>query len=464
MKLGFYGSAGTVTGSRFLLEQGRSRILIDCGMFQGLKPLRQLNWNQPPFDPHSIDAIVLTHAHIDHSGNLPRLVREGFRGPIYCTAATKELAEILLRDAAHLQEEDAAYANRKKFSKHNPALPLFTAEDAERTIRQLHVQTNGDAFTARDFEVRFHGSGHILGATFVEVRAKDDGGTSETLVFSGDLGRYDAPIHPDPDALVDCDTLVIESTYGDRIHPESTLEDQLHGAFHRTLGQGGIVLIPAFAVARAQLILSLLRKLMDEGRLPVVPVHLDSPMAIDVTQLYAEYAGPEGLEIEKRDLFGKWVRYHRTVDESRALNMMRGPRIIVSSSGMMTGGRVLHHLKRLLPNRQNLIVLVGYQSAGTRGRSLLEGAKFLRIHGHDVPVRAPYLQVQGLSAHADAAELQRWALSGPSKPAATFFVHGEPEGLEALQRRFRDADMPGVIPALNQVFERKSRGKWLRVK
>ena len=238
----------------------------------------------------------------------------------------------------------------------------------------------------------------------------------------------------------------------------------MHGAFHRTLAQGGIVLIPAFAVARAQLILTLLRRLMDEGRLPTVPVHLDSPMAIDVTELYAEYAGPEGLEIETRDLFGKWVRYHRTVEQSRALNMMRGPRIIISASGMMTGGRVLHHLKRLLPSRQHLIVLVGYQSAGTRGRSLLEGAKFLRIHGHDVPVRAPFLQIEGLSAHADADELQRWALSGPSKPASTFFVHGEPEGLEALQARFRGIGLKGVIPALNQVFERKTKGSWIPVR
>jgi metallo-beta-lactamase family protein len=296
------------------------------------------------------------------------------------------------------------------------------------------------------------------------VRAHDGDGSPETLVFSGDLGRYDAPIHPDPDALVDCDTLVIESTYGNRIHSNTSLEDQIHGQLMHTLGQGGIVLIPAFAVARAQLILSLLRGLMDAGRLPTVPVHLDSPMAIDVTQLYAEYAGPEGLEIERRELFGKWVRYHRTVDESRALNMMRGPRIIISSSGMMTGGRVLHHLKRLLPVRQNLIVLVGYQSAGTRGRSLLEGAKFLRIHGQDVPVRAPYLQVEGLSAHADAGELQRWALSSPSKPTTTFFVHGEPEGLEALQKRFQSAGLPGVVPALNQVFERRARGKWVRAR
>jgi metallo-beta-lactamase family protein len=223
VRLSFYGGAGTVTGSRFLLEQGRSRILIDCGMFQGLKPLRLLNWNRTPFDVHNLDAVLLTHAHIDHSGNLPKLVREGYRGPIYCTAATKELAAILLRDAAHLQEEDAEYANRKKFSKHHPALPLFTQEDAERTIRQIKAQPNGDPLTVGDFEIRFHGSGHILGATFIEVRAKADDGTDETIVFSGDLGRYDAPIHPDPEPLVDCDTLVIESTYGNRNHPDTPL-------------------------------------------------------------------------------------------------------------------------------------------------------------------------------------------------------------------------------------------------
>ncbi len=459
MKLGFHGGAGTVTGSRFLLQSGRRQLLIDCGMFQGLKELRLLNWRKPQFDPRRIDAVVLTHAHIDHSGYLPRLVSEGFRGPIYCTEATRELADILLRDAAKIQEEDAEYANRKGFSKHHPALPLFTTEDAERAIRHMEAQPMRESFDAAGFDVTLHEAGHILGSTFAEVRNVEQG-RSETIVFSGDLGRYDGPMHADPEALPACDTLVMESTYGNRHHAEAPMDEQMAGPMRETLARGGIVLIPAFAVARAQLVLMLLHRMMASGELPRVPVHLDSPMAISVTDIYRRNAGTELLELKRSDLFGDWVSFHRTVEQSIALNAMAGPRIIIASSGMMTGGRVLHHLKRLLPDPNNLLVLVGYQAAGTRGRKIAEGAQYVRIHGRDIPVKARMIQIEGLSAHADVDDLERWALSGAVRPKTLFVVHGEPGSLEALSTRMERHGLQTYVPELNQEFETESGGEW----
>ena len=457
MKLGFHGGAGTVTGSRFLLESGRRRLLIDCGMFQGLKELRLLNWRKPGFNPRSVDAILLTHAHIDHSGYLPRLVRDGFRGPIYCTQATRELAGILLRDAAKIQEEDAEYANRKGFSKHKPALPLFTLHDAERALALIETRPLRQRFTAAGFEATLHDAGHILGSTFAEVRA-EEGGDVETLVFSGDIGRYDGPMHADPAVLPACDTLIMESTYGDRRHPDLPMEVQLEAPLRQTLSRGGTVLIPAFAVARAQHVLMLLHRLMDAGRLPRVPVHLDSPMAIDVTSIYRRNAETEHLELSREDLYGEWVRFHRTVPQSMELNALAGPRIIIASSGMMTGGRVLHHLKRLLPDEKSLIVLVGYQAAGTRGRKLQEGAQFIRMHGREVPAKARLISVEGLSAHADADDLERWLFSGATPPRTVFLVHGEPESAKALAARLASRGLDVRVPALDETFELE--GAW----
>jgi metallo-beta-lactamase family protein len=462
MKLGFFGGAGTVTGSRFRLQSGRRQILIDCGMFQGLKELRLLNWSKPRFDPRRIDAVVLTHAHIDHSGYLPRLVSEGFKGPIYCTDATRDLAEILLLDAAKIQEEDANYANRKGFSKHRPALPLFTAVDAQRALRLMQVRPLREGFDAAGFDVSFHDAGHILGSTFVEVSNREQGET-QTIVFSGDLGRYDGPMHADPEDLPACDTLVMEATYGDRLHPEAPMEDQMAGPMRAILARGGTVLIPAFAVARAQLVLMLLRRMMRSGALPRVPVHLDSPMAIDVTDIYRRHAGTEHLELERADLHGDWVSFHSTVEQSIALNTLKGPRIIIASSGMMTGGRVLHHLKRLLPDPQNLLVLVGYQAAGTRGRKIAEGAKFIRMHGQDIAVKARVIEVEGLSAHADADELERWATSGPAPPLTAFLVHGEPGSLEALSARLASRGLDTRVPSLYQEYESAGPGDWQAV-
>jgi metallo-beta-lactamase family protein len=463
MRLGFYGGVGTVTGSRFLVETENSRLLVDCGLFQGLKELRLLNWEPTPFDPRSVEAVVLTHAHIDHSGYLPRLVKAGFHGPIYCTPATKELAEILLRDAAKLQEEDAEYANRKGFSKHHPALPLFTVDDAELALKRFETHDVGLTFDAGGALVKLHGSGHILGAAFAELRCPTDGGGETTLVFSGDLGRYDAPLHADPSPLPACDTLVVESTYADQNHSAVPLDEQLRQPFEQTLSRGGVVLIPAFAVARAQLLLMLLRQLMETHRLPTVPIHMDSPMAIDVTGVYRRHVGSLDLDATRHDLFPTGVQYHRSVDESKELQELRGPRIIIASSGMMTGGRVLHHLRRLLPDRKNLIVLSGYQAAGTRGRKLQEGAKFLRMHGQDVPVRARFIQIEGLSAHADAGDLTRWLHSGPRLPRNAFVTHGEPDGLQAQSRRLRAAGIHTLVPELNNTFELDNTGAWHEV-
>lgn len=464
LTLGFHGGAGTVTGSRTLLTTDRRQVLVDCGMFQGLKELRLLNWKAPSFDPRSVDDVLLTHAHIDHSGYLPRLVKEGFRGPIYATPATIELVRILLRDAARLQEEDADYANRKGFSKHETALPLFTEADAERALGLLlpvpydeWIELNGGV------RARYSNAGHILGAAHIEV-AVSDGGSDTNVVFSGDVGRYHMPLHPDPTPPPRCDTLVLEATYGDRHHSDEPLIQQIRKPFLEALGRGGTILIPAFAVARAQLVTLMLRELMESGALPEVPIHIDSPMAVDVTRIYSRYYGEPELSDSHggrmRPLFPKNVRFHRTVEESKQLNNLKGPRIIISSSGMLTGGRVLHHLFRVLANPRDLLALAGYQAVGTRGRALEEGAKSLRIHGQDVPVRCHFISLDGFSAHADADELLRWVTSGPALPTRVFVNHGESEASTTLVKRLHDeAGIDAITPGLNErfVFDASSR-------
>jgi metallo-beta-lactamase family protein len=384
---------------------------------------------------------------------LPRLVREGYRGPIYCTPATRALAEILLLDAARLQEEDAGYANRKGFSKHHPALPLFTEADATAALRQFHSIEHDRWFEPAGISACLRNAGHILGSTFVEVSAPTDSGQT-TIVFSGDVGRYDAPLHPDPDSLPPCDTLVLESTYGNRIHDPTPLIDQIREPFRQAIARGGVILIPAFAVARAQLVTLLLTELIEKGDLPSIPVHIDSPMAVDVTETYSHYLSSSELDAPTLSghLFPRNVQFHRSVVDSQQLNHLKGPRIIISSSGMLTGGRVLHHLFRVLPDPNNLLVLVGFQAAGTRGRALIEGAKTLRIHGEDVPVRCRFLAVDGLSAHADKNELIRWLHSGKTLPRNVFLTHGEPEAAEALASRIRTDGLHAEVPQLGQEF------------
>lgn len=500
LELGFYGGAGTVTGSRHLLTYGGRRLLFDCGLFQGLKKLRLLNWEPPPFDPRDIDTAVLTHTHIDHCGAFPRLVRQGYPGEILCSPPTLDVAPVLLLDAAKLQEEDAAYANRKGFSKHRPALPLFTAEDVQHALRQLRAVPYGELREAcPGVNVAFHDAGHILGSAFVEVQL-DAAPAPRRLVFSGDVGRYDAPLHRDPSPLPACDVLIIESTYGDRAHDDTPLVDQLCAPLCDALQRGGTVLIPAFAMARVQVLTVALRRLMEAGELPTVPVHIDSPMAVEITEAYRRYAGsgsldddmteaewsrlfarpqrraPDGpmaaglrrtyrrhgrdgdqrglTESEWRALFPPEVHLHSSVEESRRLNGLGGGRIIISSSGMLTGGRVLHHLRRLLPDARNLIALAGYQAPGTRGRALLDGAKSLRVHGEDIPAKAKVIALQGLSSHADAADLLRWIRTASSPPKLVFVTHGEPPAAEAFARRLRGELAVDVrVPALNDVFD-----------
>jgi len=462
MHLTFHGAAGCVTGSKHLLDTGRARVLVDCGLFQGLKTLRERNWRDPGFDAHALDAVVLTHAHIDHTGWLPRLHKRGYDGPVHCTDATRELLDLLLMDSAHLQEEDAEWANKKGFSKHKPAKPLYTSVDALETLRQLVPHPYGRwTEVAEGVHVRHHNMGHILGASFLEMRVEPKDGPEQTIIFSGDIGRYDVPLHRDPDPMPACDVLITESTYGDREHTQEPLQDQIERVFRESIRKRGVVLVPAFAVGRVQLVTLMLRDLMKSGALPEVPIHIDSPMAIDATLIYGRHLYDHHLDEEVSDdgrsrLFPREVHLHRTVHESKMLNTMEGPMVIISSSGMMTGGRILHHLTRRLGRPENLILLAGYQARGTRGRALQDGAQKLRIHGQDWPVRCQHETIHGLSSHGDWKEMTRWIGTCPTTPHDVFVVHGEPDQAEKFAVRVRaklGRDATVTVPELGQAVE-----------
>jgi metallo-beta-lactamase family protein len=457
-RITFHGAARTVTGSKFLLEAGRASVLIDCGLFQGLKELRLRNWEPTPFDLKPLDAIVLTHAHLDHTGYLPRVVREGFARPIYGTEATNQLAEIILLDSAKCQEQDAEYANRKGFSKHRPALPLYNAIDVERTMRLFRDVARNDWFSpAEPIWIRYHDAGHLLGSNFLEVEIRDRTPPLRIL-FSGDVGRYDGPLYHDPLPPVPCDYLVCEATYGDRDHPPGSILDALAEVIERAIRRGGVMLMAAFAVGRAQQLIYLLQVLKHQGRIPDLPIYIDSPMACDATAVYRQHREDHDLSEGELDeshpvLAGPSVHLCRSTDESKALNHITGPAIIISSSGMMDAGRIVHHLKFRLPSERNTIVIGGYMAPGSRGRLLQEGAKYLRMHGQQVEVRAAVEKVPGLSGHADRSHLLRW-LAPLARPKHTFLVHCEPQPGEALAATLREQRGWDVsLPAMGESRE-----------
>ena len=434
--LTFLGAAGTVTGSKFLVESDGHRVLVDAGLFQGLRRLRRRNWEPFPVPPGQIDGAVLTHSHLDHCGYLPALVREGFDGPVVCTPGTSELAAIVLKDSAHLQEEDARYAAEKGFSRHARPLPLYTTADVASALPMLQpIEYGRTVEVCPGIGVTLQPAGHILGSASVVL---DAGG--HRVTFSGDLGRPEHLLLRPPPPPPASETIVVESTYGDRTHGQEGAEE-LADLIRTTLAREGSVLIPAFAVDRTELVLLTIDRLMSAGRIPRVPVHVDSPMALSALGVYrrALAAGSAELrdDLEPGVLDPDDVREARTVEQSMALNHPAAPCVIVSASGMASGGRVVHHLRHLLPDRRNTVVLVGFQAAGTRGRDLVDGATELKMHGRYVPVRAQVAQLDAFSVHADADEILAWLGATPTPPSVVYVVHGEPESSHALAGRIR---------------------------
>jgi metallo-beta-lactamase family protein len=457
-RITFLGAAGTVTGSRFLLSFGQTKVLVDAGMFQGLKELRLKNWDPFAVDPASIDAIVLTHAHLDHCGYIPKLVKDGFAGKINSTINTAKLADVILRDSARIQTEDAAWAAKKGFSKHNPPKALYEEPDAIKAMSQFEThEFNQRVKVAEQTFVTFHPAGHILGSSYVEVEF-----FGKKLLFSGDMGRPNHPLLVAPAGVPagQFDAMIVESTYGDREHDQPS--DSLEKVINETIARGGSILIPAFAVDRTEVILVRLRELAEQGKIPHVPIYADSPMALKALAFYREAINSESPEIRTeviRDWKGKdpfdagTLVELMTVDESKSINDPETPCIIISASGMGTGGRVVHHLRFMLPKPVNSVVLVGYQAVGTRGRALQDGATEVKMHGEMVPVRAQIASIQAYSVHADADEMVAWVDGAQPKPKRIFIVHGEESSAEALASRFKAEGLNTTVPSFEQSFE-----------
>ena len=438
--LTFLGAARTVTGSKYLLEHDGVRVLVDCGLFQGLKELRERNWEDFAVPPDTIQAVVLTHAHLDHVGYLPRLVAQGFAGRVWCTAGTQDLCRLVLPDAGRIQEEDARQANKHGYTKHAPALPLYDELAAQRAL--MHLQPVGyhrEFEVAPGFTAEFHPAGHLLGSSFIVVRV----GGVKTILFGGDLGRYNRPVLRDPENAVAADLVLVESTYGDRDHTPDDEGEGFAEIIRATAGRGGKLIIPAFAIGRVEELLYWVRRLEQHARIPVLPVYVDSPMASEALRYYSQRVSeldPDMQPTEKEVSTFATARYQAvaSVQQSKELTASHRPAIVISSSGMATGGRVLHHLAAALPDEKNTVLFVGYQAAGTRGRALIEGATDVRIHGQSVAVRAHVARIDSMSAHADRGEILRWLGTLPSLPQRLCLVHGDPEPMDALKRQIKD--------------------------
>ena len=434
--LTFLGAAGTVTGSKHLLDTGSHRILVDCGLFQGLKELRERNWQPLPIPATSIDAVVLTHAHLDHCGYLPRIVADGFRGRVFCTPGTRDLCSLVLPDSAHIQEEDARDANRHGYSKHQPALPLYTSIDAQRALTQMQpVGYNRPVPVVPGIDVEFVNAGHLLGSAYARITC-----AGKTIVFGGDLGRYGRPVLPDPAPVDRADVLLVESTYGDRLHEPDDRGDRVAAIINAAVARGGKLIIPAFAIGRVEELIYWIKRLEEERRIPVLPVYVDSPMAAGALRFYSDRADELDPEIRRAErslcmFCTARMTTVSSVQQSIELVASRQTAIVIASSGMATGGRVLYHLAAALPHARNTVLFVGYQAAGTRGRSLVDGERAVRIKGHDISVAATIEKIDSMSAHADANEIMRWLSGFSQPPAMTYLVHGEPVALDALHKR-----------------------------
>jgi metallo-beta-lactamase family protein len=443
MRLTFLGGTGTVTGSKYLLEHAGRRLLVDAGVFQGLKQLRLRNWDEFPVAPASVDAIVLSHAHLDHCGFLPRLKSLGFHGPVHCTAATRDLCGLLLPDSARLLEEEAEYANRHGFSKHHPALPLYTEADARAALTAFQPRAFDEGFEPiPGVRVVFRRAGHLLGAASVRIEWD-----RFSILFSGDLGRSNDLLMHAPALPEACDWLVVESTYGDRLHGEDDAFAALAHIIGKTAARGGVVIIPAFAVGRAQALIYALHRMKHQHQIPDLPVFLNSPMAADATRIYARHRAEHRLSVEENELMLTGARIVNSVEESKRLNELRMPAVIVSASGMASGGRVLHHLKAFGPDPRNAIVFAGFQAAGTRGAAIVGGAPTVKIHGQHVPIRAEVVQLDSLSAHADRSELLGWVGALPAAPRRIFVTHGEPVPADSLRQAIEERHgWPCTVP------------------
>lgn len=443
MRLTFLGATNTVTGSKFLLSIGEKKILIDCGLFQGLKELRQRNWTKFPVEPYLIDSVILTHAHIDHSGYLPMLVKNGFTGKIYCSHATKDLCSVLLPDSGYLQEEEAKFANKHGYSKHKPAVPLYTRAEAEKTLLQFRALDFRKNYKfGEETHVSLIPAGHILGATFIQVKHY---GT--TVLFSGDLGRPNDPIMHPPAIIQAADYLVLESTYGNRLHKKVNPLDEICDIINRTATRGGTVIIPAFAVGRAQHLLYFMYQLKLKKRIPDLPIYLDSPMAKSATDIFKKYNDLHRLDANLSEKVSDVAKCITTKEESQALGLDTAPKIIISASGMLEGGRVLHHVKIFAPDAKNTVVFAGYQAAGTRGADMINGKESIKIFGEDTPIRAEVKVLSNMSAHADYDEILDWLKHFNHHPRKVFITHGEPDAALALKEKIEEQlNWPCVIP------------------